>query len=823
MPRPSGVPSELGKYIDRDAQLLRTLGWHGLVAHRRPLSDFSPLANVHHPARRLLRLYKHRGAPVKFSTPPWTRLQVQRALSRGPHKSAHEYIDYLEGEFVDMINKGQWVVLPYSTVRDLPGLRISPPGVIPQRDRRPRWIVDYSWWDVNADTLPLAALEAMQFGHALDRILREILLANPAFGPVYLIKLDISDGFYRIALNVDDIPKLGVAFPTAPGDDPLIAFPLVLPMGWKNSPPVFSTATETIADLTNARIRRFAAALPHHLDDLAESISSPDPLAVNATIALPPVARDPSLPTPGAPLAYTDVYVDDFVGAAQHHRGRYGLDNRRRVRRLLLHAVDDVFRPLAAGDGPERREPVSLKKLQAGDCSWGTMKLVLGWIIDTVRMTITLPPHRAQRLDEILASFPPHQRRTSKKRWHETLGELRSMSLALPGARHIFSTMQNALSLQSKGRIALHKGVHDALDDFRWMASNIADRPTRIAELVPLPPVATGHHDASGNGAGGIWFPGPALTPRIGWDPTSPLVWRHVWPDHIKAQLVTDANPLGTITNSDLELAGGLLHLDALASSFDVRERTVLSKGDNLSTTFWERKGSTSTASAPAYLLRLFGIHQRMHRYVPRFDYISGSSNHVADALSRDFHLSWPDLLSSLSPHLPQQAGCQVWTPSPQIVSAVTSALLRKPSSREFLLDAKLAEPLLGPSGLLSPVTWASTPFSKPSRTKFLSYKSSPDEYILANLLPAGIPSSLDRLKITYGTLPRRSSIWGPKTRASTPHFRSTSEYNVRSARGSRVIPHHSVSSPSLSQSYGHSLSGLQRTLSQRPTEQLAI
>ena len=138
VPRPSGMPQELGEYIDRDARLLRSLGWHGLVAHRRPLSDFSLLDNVQHPARRLLRHYKHRGAPVKFSTPPWTRLQIQRALTRGPHKSSYEYLGYLEEEFVDMINKGQWIVLPYSAVKHLPGLRISPPGVIPQRDRRPR-------------------------------------------------------------------------------------------------------------------------------------------------------------------------------------------------------------------------------------------------------------------------------------------------------------------------------------------------------------------------------------------------------------------------------------------------------------------------------------------------------------------------------------------------------------------------------------------------------------------------------------------------------------------------------------------------------------
>ena len=110
----------------------------------------------------------------------------------------------------------------------------------------------------------------MQFGLALDRILREILLANPEFGPVNLMKVDLSDGFYRIGLNIGDIPKLGVVFPTEPGEEPLVAFPLVLPMGWRNSPPIFSTATETIADLTNQRLLDPTPAQPHPLDEQAE-------------------------------------------------------------------------------------------------------------------------------------------------------------------------------------------------------------------------------------------------------------------------------------------------------------------------------------------------------------------------------------------------------------------------------------------------------------------------------------------------------------------------------------------------------------------------
>jgi hypothetical protein len=187
-------------------------------------------------------------------------------------------------------------------------------------------------------------------------------------------------------------------------------------MGWKNSPPIFSTATETIADLANARIRAFKPPLPHHLDNMAELIAPPPPALQRPACITLSVPRDPSLPNPPAPLAYADVYIDNFVGTAQRSPpGTHGLDNRRRVRRLLLHAVDDVFCPLSGSDGPERREPVSMKKLAAGDCSWGTMKQDLGWVIDSVDMTIALPPHRTSRLLEVLDSFPPSQKRTSTK------------------------------------------------------------------------------------------------------------------------------------------------------------------------------------------------------------------------------------------------------------------------------------------------------------------------------------------------------------------------------------------------------------------------
>jgi hypothetical protein len=192
-------------------------------------------------------------------------------------------------------------------------------------------------------------MEAMQSGWSPERILCEILFTNPAHGPLHMIKLDISDGFYQIGLNIDDIPKLGVVFPTLPGDEPLIAFPLVLPMGWTNSRPIFSTATETIADIANTQLSSGWLPLSHPLD-LAASVSAPPHKAYwgskSTLLPEPYPACDPSLPKVGAPAAYVDVFVDDFVGLAQKHK--------QQVCHTLLEAVDEVFCPLSPTDPPTR-------------------------------------------------------------------------------------------------------------------------------------------------------------------------------------------------------------------------------------------------------------------------------------------------------------------------------------------------------------------------------------------------------------------------------------------------------------------------------------
>ena len=87
------------------------------------------------------------------------------------------------------------MVLPFSAVKHLRGVQVSPPGVVPQANRRPRTIADLTFWGVNGATVNLTHPEAMQFGRALRRILFQIYQANPHWGPVYLAKVDISNRF----------------------------------------------------------------------------------------------------------------------------------------------------------------------------------------------------------------------------------------------------------------------------------------------------------------------------------------------------------------------------------------------------------------------------------------------------------------------------------------------------------------------------------------------------------------------------------------------------------------------------------------------------
>jgi hypothetical protein len=637
------------------------------------------LDHLEHPAAPLLRHWRDEGVPVLSSSGPWTHADKDSYVERGCHRSATEHAPFLREELAEFIDNRFWTVLPYRLVRDLPQLQPSPAAVKEERERKPRLLCDHSWNPVNEDTLPHAPPEALQFGGTLNRLLRDIRHADPAYGPVHLSKYDIKDGYYRMFLRANDCPRLAIIMPRYEGEEQLIAIPMACTMGWVQSPATFCTMSETIADLTNAREGAKLKPVPHRLEELAavqdciqtEARMAPRDVedwpanaALRALAGLtdspePEVAR----PAPDSncmlkkAVRSTDVFVDDFIQA-----GQGDVQQLTDLRRQLLHCVDEVLaRPLP---DESRNEAVSLKKLLKGDGSWGTRKLILGWIVDTVRQTIELPPHRKQLLHDIFTELRG-ARRVSAKRWRSILGQLRFVSVAIPGSRGLFSALQWAQNSADGNRVRLNRFVRGNIDAFARLAASLCDRPTHLAELVAQQPLALGATDAAKAGMGGVFF-----------TPTGECCyWRTPFPDDVQTELVSAQNLAGRITNSDLEQAAMLAQLDILANHLDVTYATLETLCDNTPAVSRAWKGAVSNPGPAAYLCQVASDHQRLHRYHHRAAYLPGPQNVMADDCSRLQQLTDCAFHAHMQQAYPQETPWRMLSLRPAMNSSLIAAL----------------------------------------------------------------------------------------------------------------------------------------------------
>jgi hypothetical protein len=191
--------------------------------------------------------------------------------------------------------------------------------------------------------------------------------------------------------------------------------------------------------------------------------------------------------------------------------------------------------------------------------------------------------------------------------------------------------------------------MHDFLDDICWLVQDLQLRPTRLREIIDTPVAAIGATDATAPGMGGVIFVQDQTAGKL-----NPLLWRAPFPQDTQHDVVSSKNPTGSITNSDLELAGTVAQHDVLVHHVDCRERAVHTLTDNTPALAWQSKGSTTAAGVPACLLRLQAIHQRHCRCLPWLAHVKGGHNVMADDLSRLWKLSDKELLTHFEFHYSQ-------------------------------------------------------------------------------------------------------------------------------------------------------------------------
>jgi hypothetical protein len=206
----------------------------------------------------------------------------------------------------------------------------------------------------------------------------------------------------------------------------------------------------------------------------------------------------------------------------------------------------------------DRRQIVSHSKVLKGDATLQTKKRLLGWDIDSENLTIQLPPHRQERLQDLIHTFL-QKKVTTHKQWQKLLGELRSMTLALHSSNLLFSLLQHLLK-GNRRRMRIPRLAKIALHDWQHMLSTLAKHPMPITAIVPHAPHYYGATDASADGMGGWWVPTTLSTD------SQPTIWRQPFPDNVRQALATSDNQ-GTLNNSELDLAAAVLGHDLLLNT----------------------------------------------------------------------------------------------------------------------------------------------------------------------------------------------------------------------------------------------------------------
>ena len=154
----------------RSALRLKNVGLAGLIASVRGEPDIHyAVGALPHEAAPLLDQMRQKVTPVKIDVPPLTPEQLTAAIVYGSHNSCNRDPSFLRTEMRDFVEKGFWIVLPLEDAVGLNGLRLSPAGLIPQRDRRDRIFIDYNWSGVNEATRCLSPYTDTFLAHLIQQ------------------------------------------------------------------------------------------------------------------------------------------------------------------------------------------------------------------------------------------------------------------------------------------------------------------------------------------------------------------------------------------------------------------------------------------------------------------------------------------------------------------------------------------------------------------------------------------------------------------------------------------------------------------------------
>jgi hypothetical protein len=195
------------------------------------------------------------------------------------------------------------------------------------------------------------------------------------------------------------------------------------------------------------------------------------------------------------------------------------------------------------------------------------------------------------------------------------------------------------------------------------------------------------------------------------------MVFRLQWPPDITANVKSEANPKGTITNSDLELAGlVLLWLMMEHVCGPLTDKRIALFIDNSPTVSWVERMACRSSLVAEQLIRVLALRFNIQKVCPITTlHIAGDQNSMTDIPSRSFgsEQKWHfksehDLLTffNVNVTLPLQNSWTVCQPTSAIATRVISVLRMTPFTLDDWRKLPAARKNIGATGNSTRLLW---------------------------------------------------------------------------------------------------------------------
>lgn len=586
----------------------------------RRTEKLEKLLNFHENWKRM-KIFLTNGTDTSFShlDEELLRLDCEENIKRGNHKSSSrssKEIKFVEKQYTKEVNKGWMIPFPPDIIPKLKNACVIPIGVATQFTineknetiEKLRLTHDCSWEGpssfsvnnrINEDLLP-----PLQYGRCLLRVLhnlQQMRYENPN-KRILMAKHDLDSAYRRLHWHA----KCALLCITIVSN---IAYILTrLCFGIASGPNEWCLISELIVDFATALLEDDTWN-PDDLFNPNENIPSHTEY-VDSSVEIEQVKKVIFRNTK-TKNSYIDGYIDDLLTLIIEELGliKKGIH----VIPLILFIL---FRPVHKQEPILRTDILSKAKLIA-EGMLSERKTFLGWTIDSRRMRIFLPKLKTLRwvneLDSILSIDKVNQ-----KQLESLLGKLNHAAFIIPLSRYFLNRLRHTEFLAKKfGPQKLSPGTKADVNLFKDLLAIMSIRGSSIQNITHSLPDIFCWSDACEYGLGGFDSRGRA--------------WQWMIPEKLRGR--ASINLLEFIAS----VTTILFSLQGLS-----KNKKVFALTDNSSALGWLFKASFHPAEKENHdsVARFFATEIIKNEHSIYGEHIKGSSNNVADSLSREFEFS---------------------------------------------------------------------------------------------------------------------------------------------------------------------------------------